>query len=964
MSLKKIFSTLLLAIVLPLSVFAESYFIKQPSSLKDFKQQYETITWKNNDNLKLILLPDNPSLNLDIINTILNSGLPIDESFTNTYDLKNSVTVANFKNEEIIINITYKKKKLKLAPFSGIYPNYKIKEILPDIEKQANLKAGYGEITNNEVEFQRNQNSLKGYGNITNTEVFAQQVENSKNNLGCITNAEVEKQRNTNAAKGYGSFTDAELETQREENQKNYLGRYTNSELTKQRELNKSNGLGDYTDDQLIQLERNEKKGLGRVLDIDLFEERESNRIKGLGFYTTKEINQQKKENKSLGFGEVADTYFDDTFKAILGPDVSIIDDDVKYQLKQRIIKYKENLNKAKSYESKKNWIYALSYYWDAMSYVPAPYAKEAYDRFKEIEISIRSGKPGLYKSDNQSSYDNDWKVLLDNYKQYFKQTCPLDLRIYKIRFKDYNNYSGKADYAFDTSSAKTIKSEYLNKIIYEGYENYYPYDWYDYYKSISEEKVTYTVEADIILNGDTYHKTFYLEPLNKYNGVVLLEVKAGKNKLYLHPNTVFKIRSIKDSNGYQFNSDTIIYVDDNRNSEYCFEQNRFPLVFINRNEDYSINLNNTEYESFIKENLITQNLGILGDRFWEPYYVQEYDHNGQNHYKYLMADTLDYFCYMTGSYGIDYGVNTKLSDILEPDTTGFICTNDGYKIVYPTNWINKPDKIETKTYTMPIFKPKTNIDSNDMYEVYLNQAREYGVKGKYILALDAYQDALMYKKDCYNATEAFTEFVQLSRCLVNDISGGKNSSFEKAYESWKEIINQYKDYNKILKNYYTAHDMDVCYSLNRDDDSYHYYGYNVSLERNTKHDIIYCILYSGYNRFINGLDYPSLDDFKIISPEIRVEVQDLDGNVLLSSDQIGHNTSVRNKRVNENIISNMKNKTYKVVITEVLYGKEKLKFESFEPIEKYKDKDNQMTDYFANWNYILSHYIYENLGV
>lgn len=88
--------------------------------------------------------------------------------------------------------------------------------------------------------------------------------------------------------------------------------------------------------------------------------------------------------------------------------------------------KYKELLAKAKDYEAKKMWVYAMGTYWDAILEQPQ-IAKEAYDSFNRIKDSFvdehnrPTGKPGPGEYDVFSNYDA-WLKLCKEFEIYWNE--------------------------------------------------------------------------------------------------------------------------------------------------------------------------------------------------------------------------------------------------------------------------------------------------------------------------------------------------------------------------------------------------------------------------------------------------------------------------------------------------------------------------------------------------------------
>ena len=136
--------------------------------------------------------------------------------------------------------------------------------------------------------------------------------------------------------------------------------------------------------------------------------------------------------------------------------------------------KYKELLEKARSYESKNEWAYALGYYADAITADPVN-AVEAAEKFKSISDSIESGNPGLTPVTGRLQMEA-WENLLCNTEKYFTENFPYFVNFSKPEMKKKNgkNY----DYWSDVHYSLNFKFNRIVEPILEGYKKVYKGSW------------------------------------------------------------------------------------------------------------------------------------------------------------------------------------------------------------------------------------------------------------------------------------------------------------------------------------------------------------------------------------------------------------------------------------------------------------------------------------------------------
>ncbi|MDD7580346.1 MAG: hypothetical protein PUJ70_05150 [Treponema sp.] len=136
--------------------------------------------------------------------------------------------------------------------------------------------------------------------------------------------------------------------------------------------------------------------------------------------------------------------------------------------------KYKELLEKARSYESKNEWAYALGYYADAITADPVN-AVEAAEKFKSISDSIKSGNPGLTPVTGRLQMEA-WESLLCNTEKYFTENFPYFVNFSKPQMKKKNgknyDYWSNVEYSFN------FKFNSIVLPILKGYKKVYKESW------------------------------------------------------------------------------------------------------------------------------------------------------------------------------------------------------------------------------------------------------------------------------------------------------------------------------------------------------------------------------------------------------------------------------------------------------------------------------------------------------
>lgn len=136
--------------------------------------------------------------------------------------------------------------------------------------------------------------------------------------------------------------------------------------------------------------------------------------------------------------------------------------------------KYKDLLEKARSYESKNEWAYALGYYADAITADPLN-AVEAAEKLNSISDSIESGNPGLTPVTGRLQMEA-WENLLCNTEKYFTENFPYFVNFSQPQMKKKNgkNY----DYWSDVHYSFNYKFNRIVLPILKGYQKVYEESW------------------------------------------------------------------------------------------------------------------------------------------------------------------------------------------------------------------------------------------------------------------------------------------------------------------------------------------------------------------------------------------------------------------------------------------------------------------------------------------------------
>lgn len=140
--------------------------------------------------------------------------------------------------------------------------------------------------------------------------------------------------------------------------------------------------------------------------------------------------------------------------------------------------KYTELLTKAKAYEDKKEWCYALGYYYDAIAEDPTN-AEEAVTHYTAICDAIKAGKPGLGEY-NEFTLHDSWIPLLQNTEKYWTEFCPKYFTFSEIKKGAVDFKTRTASYSISIKGNSSVKYNEIQGLIEDGYKTAYRSDWTD----------------------------------------------------------------------------------------------------------------------------------------------------------------------------------------------------------------------------------------------------------------------------------------------------------------------------------------------------------------------------------------------------------------------------------------------------------------------------------------------------
>lgn len=231
--------------------------------------------------------------------------------------------------------------------------------------------------------------------------------------------------------------------------------------------------------------------------------------------------------------------------------------------------KYKDLLEKARSYESKNEWAYALGYYADAITADPLN-AVEAAEKLNSISDSIESGNPGLTPVTGRLQMEA-WESLLCNTEKYFTENFPYFVNFSKPQMKKKNgkNY----DYWSNIYYSLNFKFNRIVLPILKGYQKVYKESW-----GLPDVRVD--DDAQYIINFGRYISPNYSHDLYwdiKHSSWPKTSVTKIKNPEMVKDGYGYYVQVDKNDSSYYYNK--VATYSDNR---YEYSDNRYYRSFYN----------------------------------------------------------------------------------------------------------------------------------------------------------------------------------------------------------------------------------------------------------------------------------------------------------------------------------------------------------------------------------------------
>lgn len=168
---------------------------------------------------------------------------------------------------------------------------------------------------------------------------------------------------------------------------------------------------------------------------------------------------------------------------------------------------YEQYLAKAKNYESKKQWCYALDAYYDALGTdIPTESKDEAYDGYVALRDAILAGNPGLGKYNDFTLHDA-WKKLLIEAEQYGSTFCKYKVTVGELKQKSLNYENRTATYSATVKYETGSRYKNTINVIAKGYYKAKKSDWTDLpnewplYSVSSKKDNVYNVNGALIWN-------------------------------------------------------------------------------------------------------------------------------------------------------------------------------------------------------------------------------------------------------------------------------------------------------------------------------------------------------------------------------------------------------------------------------------------------------------------------------
>ncbi|MCR5613796.1 hypothetical protein [Treponema sp.] len=151
---------------------------------------------------------------------------------------------------------------------------------------------------------------------------------------------------------------------------------------------------------------------------------------------------------------------------------------------------YSDLYKKAKTFESQKQYVYALANYWDAIVADPSENCKEAVDAFNKLAYVIKNGNPGYGTFDEFSIYD-EWVLLCKNFEKYWTENLPFSVEFGPITKDELNRENKTASYRADIYfNSESNKYQAILSILKEGLKKSRRNDWTDIHEYWPQKSV------------------------------------------------------------------------------------------------------------------------------------------------------------------------------------------------------------------------------------------------------------------------------------------------------------------------------------------------------------------------------------------------------------------------------------------------------------------------------------------
>lgn len=194
---------------------------------------------------------------------------------------------------------------------------------------------------------------------------------------------------------------------------------------------------------------------------------------------------------------------------------------------------YATLLAKAKDYEIKKQYVYALGTYYDAVAADPSEASKEAQNAYNALADSIKNGNPGFGEFDEFDIYDN-WVIFCKEYEKYWTEYSPRVI-LYSIKRDSIDRATKTGNYKLSLTWDWSAKYKRISDVVLTGLKKSWLEDWTAIPKDWPKESV-YMAEMKgtraSIYNSYEDHSRYFTTVNDTYlkNGVALFQSYAGED--------------------------------------------------------------------------------------------------------------------------------------------------------------------------------------------------------------------------------------------------------------------------------------------------------------------------------------------------------------------------------------------------------------------------------------------------